>query len=147
MNIPKFLINGFRSPKEAVASSLGNLERETLDEVWRLDEVSVKQIVESFNDRLAYTTIMTTLDRLYKKGFLKRRKDGKAFLYSPRLSAAELERSMTETAVEVLLNAGTERIEPVLACIVDAVSERDLELLDELERLVQEKRQELKDKN
>jgi predicted transcriptional regulator len=147
MNIPKFLINGFRSPKEAVASSLGNLERETLDEVWRLNEVSVKQIVESFNDRLAYTTIMTTLDRLYKKGFLKRRKAGKAFLYSPRLSAAELERSMTETAVEVLLNAGTERIEPVLACIVDAVSERDLELLDELERLVQEKRQELKDKN
>jgi predicted transcriptional regulator len=147
MNIPKFLINGFRSPKEAVASSLGNLERETLDEVWRLNEVSVKQIVESFNDRLAYTTIMTTLDRLYKKGFLKRRKFGKAFLYSPRLSAAELERSMTETAVEVLLNAGTERIEPVLACIVDAVSERDLELLDELERLVQEKRQELKDKN
>lgn len=147
MNIPKFLINGFRSPKEAVASSLGNLERETLDEVWRLNEVSVKQIVESFNDRLAYTTIMTTLDRLYKKGFLKRRKDGKAFLYSPRLSAAELERSMTETAVEVLLNAGTSRIEPVLACIVDAVSERDLELLDELERLVKEKRQELKDKN
>ena len=143
MNIPKFLINGFRSPKEATASSLGNLERETLDEVWRLNEVSVKQIVESFGDRLAYTTIMTTLDRLYKKGFLKRRKDGKAFLYSPRLSAEELERSMTEKAVEMLLNAGTERVEPVLACIVDAVSERDLELLDELERLVQEKRLEL----
>ena len=74
---------------------------------------------------------------------MKRRKDGKAFLYSPRLSAEELERSMTEKAVEMLLNAGTERVEPVLACIVDAVSERDLELLDELERLVQEKRLEL----
>ncbi len=148
MKIPKFLIRGFRSPKEAVASSLGTLERDTLNEVWRSNgEVSVKQIVESFGDKLAYTTIMTTLDRLYKKGFLDRRKSGKAFLYSPRLSAEELEKSMTETAIEMLLDAGTAKIEPVLACIVDVVSERDLELLDELERLVQEKRQELSEKN
>jgi predicted transcriptional regulator len=138
MKIPKFLIRGFRSPKEAIASSLGTLERDTLSEVWRSSEaVSVKQIVESFGDKFAYTTVMTTLDRLYKKGFLDRRKSGKA----------ELEQSMTETAIEMLLDAGTAKIEPVLACIVDAVSERDLELLDELERLVQEKRLELQDKN
>lgn len=147
MKVPKFLIRGFRSPKEAVAASLGNLERKTLNEVWRLKEASVRQIVESFEDRFAYTTVMTTLDRLYKKGFLTREKSGKAFLYSPRLSEEELERSMTETAIETLLNAGTEKIEPVLACIVDAVSERDRELLDELERLVQAKRAELQNKS
>lgn len=147
MKTPKFLIRGFRSPQEAIAASLGNLERDTLNEVWRLKEASVRQIAESFDDRFAYTTVMTTLDRLYKKGFLTRRKSGKAFLYAPRLSAEELERSMTETAIETLLNAGTEKIEPVLACIVDAVSERDRELLDELERLVQEKRLELENKS
>lgn len=147
MKVPKFLFRGFRSPQEAIATSLGNLERETLNEVWRLEEASVKHIAEALNDKFAYTTVMTTLDRLYKKGFLTRRKSGKAFLYAPRLSAEELERSMTETAIETLLNAGTERIEPVLACIVDAVSERDRELLDELERLVQEKRLELQNKD
>ncbi len=147
MKVPKFLIRGFRSPQEAIAASLGNLERETLNEVWRLQEASVRQVAESFDDKFAYTTVMTTLDRLYKKGFLIRRKSGKAFLYAPRLSAEELERSMTETAIETLLNAGTEKIEPVLACIVDAVSERDRELLDELERLVQEKRLELQNKD
>jgi predicted transcriptional regulator len=148
MKIPKFLIRGFRSPQEAIASSLGTLERDTLNEVWRSsEEVSVKHITEAFGDKFAYTTVMTTLDRLYKKGFLNRRKFGRAFLYSPRLSAEELERSMTETAVEMLFDAGTSKIEPVLACIVDAVSERDLELLDELERLVKEKRLELQDKN
>ena len=147
MKTPKFLIRGFRSPQEAVATSLGNLERDTLNAVWRLTEASVRQVAESFNDKFAYTTVMTTLDRLYKKGFLTRRKSGKAFLYAPRLSAEELERSMTETAIETLLNAGTENIEPVLACIVDAVSERDRELLDDLERLVQEKRLELQNKD
>lgn len=148
MKIPKFLIRGFRSPQEAIASSLGSLEKDTLNEVWRSsEEVSVKQIAEALGDKFAYTTVMTTLDRLYKKGFLNRRKFGRAFLYSPRLSAEELEQSMTETAVEMLLDAGTSKIEPVLACIVDAVSERDLELLDELERLVQEKRIELQRKD
>lgn len=147
MKAPKFLIRGFRSPQEAITASLGSLERETLAEVWRLKEVSVRQVAESFDDKFAYTTVMTTLDRLYKKGFLTRRKSGKAFLYAPRLSAEELERSMTETFIETLLDAGTEKIEPVLACIVDAVSERDLELLDELERLVQEKRLELQSKD
>ena len=147
MKPPKFLIRGFRSPHEAIVASLGNLERETLNEVWRLKEASVRQIAESFGEKFAYTTVMTTLDRLYKKGFLKRQKLGKAFLYSPRLTAEELERSMTETVIETLLNAGTEKMEPVLACIVDAVSERDRELLDELERLVREKQIELQGKN
>jgi predicted transcriptional regulator len=148
MKIAKFLIRGFRSPKEAISSSLGSLERDTMNQIWRLpNDVSVREISDSLGGNLAYTTVMTTLDRLYKKGFLNRRKSGKAFLYSARMSQEELERSMTETAVEMLLDAGTAKIEPVLACIVDAVSERDLELLDELERLVQEKRQEILDKN
>lgn len=120
--------------------SFGELERQTLNEVWRLEEASVRQINESLGEKFAYTTVMTTLDRLYKKGFLTRRKSGKAYFYAPRLTEKELEQSMTETFIETLLDAGTEKIEPVLACLVDAVSDRDRELLDELERLVQEKR-------
>lgn len=114
-----------------------------MDEVWRQKEVNVRQVADAFDQRLAYTTVMTTLDRLYKKGFLSRRKAGRAFLYSPRFTADELERGMTENVIGNLLDAATERVEPVLACIVDAVSERDLQLLDELERLVREKRREL----
>ena len=146
MKMPKFLIRGFRSPHEAIVASLGNRERDTLDEVWRQREVSVRQVAEAFEGRFAYTTVMTTLDRMYKKGLLNRRKFGKAFLYSPRFSPEELGRGLAEDVIGALLDAGTEQIEPVLACIVDAVSERDLELLDELERLVREKRIELENK-
>ncbi len=143
MKMPGFVLRGFIRPREAMIASLGKLENEVMNEIWRHEEVSVRQISDALDDRFAYTTVMTTLDRLYKKGLLKRRKSGKAFLYQPRLSPAELERGVTEDVIGTLLDAGTEHIEPVLACIVDAVSERDLELLDELERLVQLKRIEL----
>lgn len=143
--MPKFLIRGFRPAHEAIISSLGTLERRTLAVVWQEKEVSVRQVGEALDDQFAYTTVMTTLDRLFKKNLLERRKSGKAFLYSPRFSPEELNQNLAEDVIGALLDAGTEKIEPMLACIVDAVSERDLELLDELERLVQEKRLELKE--
>ena len=137
------MLRGFARPREAIIASLGSLERRTMNEVWMRQEVSVRQVETAFDERVAYTTLMTTLDRLYKKGFLNRRKKGRAFLYSPRFTPEELERGLTEDVIGSLLDAKTEHIEPVLACIVDAVSERDRELLDELERLVREKRRTL----
>ena len=145
MKMPKFLLRGFNRPSEAIIASLGKLERETMYEVWKRKEVSVRTLETAFGERIAYTTIMTTLDRLYKKGLLKRRKESRAFLYSPRYSLEELERGVTEDVISTLLDAGTERVEPVLACIVDAVSDHDRVLLGELERLIQEKRRSLED--
>lgn len=143
MKFAGFVLRGFSRPKEALIASLGKLENEVINEVWSRGEVSVREIADGLGDRFAYTTIMTTLDRLYKKGLLKRRRLGKAYLYQAKFSPEELERGVTEDVIGSLLDAGTEHIEPVLACIVDAVSERDLQLLDELERLVREKRLEL----
>ena len=114
-----------------------------MNEVWKQKEVSVRCVEVAMDERIAYTTVMTTLDRLYKKGLLKRRKEGRAFLYSAHYSPEELERGVTEDVISSLLDAGTERVEPVLACIVDAVSEHDRVLLDDLERLVQAKRRSL----
>ena len=88
---------------------------------------------------------MTTLDRLYKKKLLKRRKDGRAFIYSPLVTRAEFEQGIAEDVIDGLLGSGTAGVEPVLACIVDAVSEHDRELLDELDRLIKEKRAELRE--
>lgn len=144
MKMPKFFLRGFSRPSDALVASLGTLERDTMREVWRLKEVSVRQVADAFREQIAYTTVMTTLDRLYKKGLLERRKDGRAFLYSPRFTLDELERGVAEDVIGSLLNTSANQIEPVLACIVDAVSERDLLLLDELERLVQAKRREMK---
>lgn len=144
--MPQFTLLGFRRPHELVSVALGKLERAVLGEVWRRGEASVREVHREFDDRVAYTTLMTTLDRLYKKGLLARRKSGRAFLYSPRLSPEELEQGIAEDVIDGLLGRSIESAEPILACFVEAVSERDRELLDELDRLVQDKRRKLKSK-
>ena len=126
--------------------ALGKLERQVLDEAWRCGEVTVREVYVAFGEGVAYTTLMTTLDRLYKKNLLQRRKDGRAFFYSPAVSREELEHGIREDVIDGLLGGGAEGIEPVLACIVDTVSENDRQLLDELDRLVKEKKRELRRK-
>jgi predicted transcriptional regulator len=143
MKIPGFTLRGFRRPHELAKFALGKLEREVMEEAWRRGQVSVREVYRAFDERMAYTTLMTTLDRLYKKGLLKRHKEGRAFIYSPRISREQLERGVAEDVIDGLLGHGAQAVEPVLACIVDTVSEHDRTLLDELDRLVQEKRREL----
>ena len=147
MKTARFLLRGFRRPREVATLALGKLERQVLEEIWRSEEVSVREVFVAFEERVAYTTLMTTLDRLYKKQLLSRRKAGRAFYYSPLVSSAELEQGIREDVIDGLLGRGAEGVEPVLACIVDAVSERDRELLDELDRLIKEKRRELDQEN
>jgi len=145
MKTSRFLLRGFKRPREVASESLGKLEQDVMKQIWRRDEVSVRDIYLAFDEKIAYTTLMTTLDRLFKKKLLTRRKDGRAFVYVSAVSADELEQGIREDVIDGLLGHGADAIQPVLACIVDTVSERDRELLDELDRLIQEKRKELKD--
>jgi predicted transcriptional regulator len=142
----RFKRTGVGAPPE-----LGPLERKVMELIWRRSEeaaeVSVRDIHVAFEGRLAYTTLMTTLDRLRKKGFLDRRKQGRAFFYSPRFSPDEFERGFARDVIDMLLGRDAEGVEPILACIIDAVSERDRALLDELDRLIKEKRRELRRKD
>lgn len=144
MKTSSFLLRGFRRPREIACFALGTLERKVMEETWRLGEVSVRDIHQAFGEQIAYTTLMTTLDRLFKKNLLQRRKDGRAFLYKAEVSSEELDRGIKEDVVDGLLGHGADQVEPVLACIVDTITERDRELLDELDRLVQEKKRELR---
>src|SRR5215470_1365900 len=86
MKTSRFLLRGFRRPREFASFALGKLERQVLEETWRLGEVSVRDVHRAFEERIAYTTLMTTLDRLFKKNLLERRKDGRAFVYSAVVS-------------------------------------------------------------
>lgn len=147
MKAPRFLLRGFRRPSEVASLALGKLEREVLEQIWQRREVSVRDVYLQFEERIAYTTLMTTLDRLYKKRLLHRRKDGRAFLYSAAVGRDEFEDGIREDVIDSLFESGIGEIQPVLACFVDTVSERDRELLDELERLVKEKKRELRRKS
>jgi predicted transcriptional regulator len=130
----------FRRKPAGLGGVFGALELRVLDAVWaRQTPVTVRDLVDEF-DGAAYTTVMTTLDRLHRKGVLDREKAGRAFLYRARYSREALQSGLAARALESLLERGT--AEPVLSHFVDEVSRRDARLLDELERLVQEKRKE-----
>lgn len=145
MKTPKFTLRGYKRPREAMHPALGALEREVMDAVWRRGETSVRELHEAFAKRAAYTTLMTTLDRLYKKRLLNRRKDSRAFIYTARITREEFEGAVAREVIEGLLG-GTKNAEPMLASFVEAVSGRDQELLDELDRLIEEKRRALRRK-
>ena len=120
----------------------GALEIAVLDALWNRDAPAAVRDIQPGFPGTAYTTLMTTLDRLHRKGMLDREKSGRAFLYRPRHSREELESGIAVRAIESLLDRSG--AEPVLSYFIDEVSRRDARLLDELERLVHEKRREKK---
>jgi predicted transcriptional regulator len=120
------------------AAALGALETQVMDEVWgHGGELRVRDVHAAFGARLAYTTVMTTMDRLYKKGLLDRRKEGRAFLYAARLNRQQFVLNAGAGLLRGLLESEGE---PALSFLVDAVTDRDHVLLDRLERLVREKK-------
>jgi predicted transcriptional regulator len=121
---------------------LGPLEQRTLDRLWARGSATVRELVQDDAEDLAYTTLMTTLDRLYKKGVLTRTEDGRAFRYAPRLSREELHREAAGEAFRELLDASPAASLP-LSSLVEVLGERDAKLLDDLGELVQRKRREL----
>ena len=134
-------LRGTRDPLQA---ALGPLERAVMDTMWRGGRLSVREVQAQLSNPAAYTTVMTTLDRLYKKGLVQRR-DGRAFLYSAAVERHELETSMTTGLLNGMLAGGPGATRPFLSNLVDAVGDSDNALLDELERLVHDKRERLKD--
>ena len=136
-----FLFWGFKSSREILESRLGALEREVMAIVWRSGgEISVRDASAQLESAAAYTTVMTTMDRLFKKRLLRRRKVGRAFVYAATATREEMEGAVaTELVQSMLLQHGGAPL-PILSSLVDAVSDRDRALLDELERLIREKR-------
>lgn len=129
----------------SIKNRLGPLEQQLLEALWRRNSATVRELLDSGDAKLAYTTIMTTLDRLYKKGLLDRVPEGRAFRYSPRQTKEELERVTASETIRQLLSSG-KTAELPLSYLVEAVSEHDVHLLDELQRLLEQKRRELQDK-
>lgn len=122
---------------------LGSLEREVMEVVWGRDEVSVRDVYEKIDRRLAYTTIMTTLDRLHRKGVLTRQQEGRAFIYRTRISREQIALNGLQRALARVADSFRNEARPVMACLLDAVNEHDLLSLDELETMIHERRKTL----
>ncbi len=121
---------------------LGPLEAQVLESLWRMGRPATVGCVRPAFPGLAYTTLMTTLDRLHRKGFVKRVKRGRAFVYEPRASREQLLGEKLSDEVMALLSASGSST-AILTTLVHCVGRSDAALLDELESLVQAERSRL----
>ena len=133
-----FMTNPGRYESALKLFSLGSLESEVLAILCETGSGSVRDVCSRLSRPLAYTTVMTTLDRLYKKDLLLRSKEGRSFLYTPRL-AGQLQKgqdtipaSQTQTVVTRVA---------LISYLLDAVGNYDEALLQELEKTIAARRQ------
>jgi len=79
-----------------------------MDEVWRREKATVREVMEALNDSgaksRAYTTYMTILGRLHRKGLLDRRREGGADVYTPRLSREGYAEARARSEVAALVD-------------------------------------------
>jgi predicted transcriptional regulator len=134
----------WRESNDPLRAALGNLEREVMDVVWRTGPTTVKEVQSALARSVAYTTVMTTLDRLFKKGFVARSRSGRAFVYQAVGTREQTEAALAHGMMSGLF-AGPSAM-PILSNLVDAVGSQDggADLLDALEEMVREKRRRIK---
>lgn len=86
---------------------------------------------------VAYTTVMTTVTRLYDKELLNRRKDGRRYVYRPAMTRAQFIEAMTREVLGSLPPIGQQA---AMALLVERVAEADEAELDHLEALIRDRR-------
>ena len=135
---PKITVRGFRPGSRGTGHVLGELESAVMEVLWRAPGQTVNEVEEHLRERRgsAHTTILTTLDRLHRKDYLLRKKHGKAFVYTPRYSREEFERTMAQEVLGALIGHSAET---ALSTFVDLMS-NDPGGLEQLEGKIREKR-------
>ena len=125
-------------------STYGPLEIRVLEALWARDAPACVRDLQPQFTGVAYTTLMTTLDRLFRKGALSRVKSGRAFYYRPKSSQQDMISELAGSTFATLLPSDSAFARPILSMFVDTVGDRDQALLDELETLVKARREHLK---
>jgi predicted transcriptional regulator len=125
--------------RDPLRAAFGHLERDVMEVIWQVETANVRDVQHRLPRQAAYTTVMTTLDRLFKKGFVDRVRQGRAFVYKAAHSREQVETAVTAGLLTGFLEESS-RARPLLSNFVDAVAEQDEALLDELDALIRAKR-------
>lgn len=136
---PKIALRGFKPGARGAGHVLGELETAVMEVLWRAPGQTVNEVEEHLRRRRgsAHTTVLTTLDRLHRKGYLLREKQGKAFVYTPRYTREEFERMMAQEVLGALIGHSAET---AVSTFVDLIG-NDPGGLEQLEEKIREKRQ------
>ncbi len=117
---------------------LGSLQSEVMELVWEREEATVAQLVESIGKRrsVTYTTVLSAVQKLEKKGWLKHRTEGRAYVYRASLKRTEVGRSKLRELLKTAFS-GDPRL--LLSSLIDDTRLSDADL-SELRALIDERR-------
>ncbi|MEI6500279.1 MAG: BlaI/MecI/CopY family transcriptional regulator [Armatimonadota bacterium] len=131
----------FRPGNEGLHKMLGKLEAQIMEAIWAAEGPAsvddVREALAATGKDAAYTTIMTTLSRLFTKGLLAREMRGKAYYYNARVTRRELTSGVTKQVIDGLLATFAE---PAMAYFVEALSEESPDKLDALSEMIAQRR-------
>jgi len=103
--------------------------------VWRLGDATVRGVYEALRERrsIAYTTVMTTMKTMEARGHLKKRVEGRAFVYQAIESQSSALRQIVGDFLDKVFNGSTE---PLLAHLVQErrLSQKDLDKIAKMIR-------------
>ena len=116
--------------------ALYELETKVMDRLWSLGEATVRDVLAAINagaeKELAYTTVMTVLQRLDTKGLAVRRREGRTDVYSPRLTRDAYQDARAEAEVTALVDEFGDR---ALVQLARRMAELDPKRRERLRRL------------
>ena len=115
-------------------STLTGQELEIMKVVWKLGTPTVRQVYEQLLEhrKVAYTTVMTMMNILEQKGYLKKRQGDRAFVYTPSRPEKQVIRAMVREFVDRVFNGAAE---PLLLHLVED-DQLSREELDEIRRSI-----------
>ena len=106
--------------------------------VWRLESSTVRQVYEELlrKRRIAYTTVMTIMNILERKGHLRKRQEDRAYVYAPTQPQKQVIGSMVRDFIQRVFNGSAE---PLLVHLVEdeQLTEQDL---DEIRKTIRSAR-------
>jgi predicted transcriptional regulator len=131
-----------KNGKRHRAFNLGPLEWQAMEIVWQSETCSVNDVVDRLPQARRYTTVMTTLSRLFQKGLLSRTLSHRRFLYSARVSRQDLERASADYLLSRLLSiqSGSTAPDVMMCYLLENLSRHDTERFNQAVETVRTKR-------
>lgn len=112
---------------------LGDLELSVMKILWDSNvPLDVKEVTKRLGGTRAYTTVMTTLNRLHMKGYLEQEKHSRSFLYSPFISRNSFIQQMLSRIAEYLFNGNIRRLVPYMLGLDKEMTEEERKHLQEI---------------
>lgn len=135
----KRLTSSFKPHKAGLGRVLGDLEKSVMDVLWEMGEATGREVLEEIEKEraVAFTTVLTVMDRLLKKGLIKRIKKEGLYVYKATLSKDDFVKQVSEEVLQGILDISASS---AAASFLDILYKTSPDEIDRLSKLIEERK-------